>query len=112
MRRATFTSDQLLRAILVMEREGLTYRETAMHIDDSQFLWPVRAHPWRPVMDFTVLCRTYKASSTAAWRRMNQLLARYAIGGDLITGTHLRDDTTVSETNIHFPTDATLLWDA
>lgn len=111
-RRATFTSDQLLRAILVMELEGLTYRETVVRIDDSQFLRRfVRIHGG-PVMNFTLLCKTYKAISPAAWRRMNQLLARYAIDCDLITGTHLRADTTVSETNIHFPTDATLLWDA
>ena len=37
-RTAHFTSDHLLRAILVMEVEGLPYRETVVRIDDSQFL--------------------------------------------------------------------------
>lgn len=37
-RRSTYTSEQLLRAILVMEIEGLSYRATTIRIDDSVFL--------------------------------------------------------------------------
>ena len=37
-RRFQFTSDQLLRAILVMEVERLTYRDCVIRIDDSVFL--------------------------------------------------------------------------
>jgi len=35
-RQAHFTSDHLLRAILVMEIEGLPYRETVVRIDDCR----------------------------------------------------------------------------
>lgn len=111
-RRAQFTSDQLFRAILVMEIEGLPYRDTIVRIDDSRFLRRfVRVHAG-PVMDFTLLCKAYKAIPASAWQRMNQLLTRYALDCELIMGDQLRADTTVCETNIHFPTDATLLWDA
>jgi len=111
-RRARFTSDQLLRAILVMEIEGLPYRDAVVRIDDSVFLRRfVRVHDG-PVMDFTLLCKAYKAIPACAWHQMNQLLARYALDCELIMGDQLRADTTVCETNIHFPTDAALLWDA
>jgi len=111
-RRAQFTSDQLLRAILVMEIEGLPYRDAVVRIDDSLFLRRfVRVHDG-PVMDFTLLCKAYRAVPATAWSEVNQLLARYALGCKLIVGGQLRADTTVCETNIHFPTDATLLWDA
>jgi IS5 family transposase len=111
-RRAQFTSDQLLRAILVMEIEGLPYREAAVRIDDSQFLRRfVRVYEG-PVMDYTLLCKAYKAISPDAWKEMNQSLGRYAIGKSWIRGDVLRADTTACETNIHFPTDATLLWDS
>jgi transposase, IS5 family len=111
MRRATFTSDQLLRAILVMEIEGLPYREAAVRIDDSHFLRRfVRVYDG-PMMDYTLLCKAYKAVSPEAWKQMNEALGRYAIGKSLIKGEVLRADTTACETNIHFPTDATLLWD-
>lgn len=111
-RRAAFTSDQLLRAILVMEIEGLPYREAAVRIDDSHFLRRfVRVYDG-PMMDYTLLCKAYKAVSPEAWRQMNDALGRYAIGKSLIKGEVLRADTTACETDIHFPTDATLLWDS
>lgn len=110
-RRAHFTSDQLLRAILVMEIEGLPYRETVVRIDDSQFLRRfVRVYDGE-VMDHSLLCKAYKAVAPEAWQEMNQLLGGYAIDRELISGTTLRVDTTVCETNIHYPTDSSLLWD-
>ena len=110
-RRAEFTSDQILRAILVMEIEGLPYRETVVRIDDSQFLRRfVRVYDG-DVMGYSLLCKAYKAISSDTWKEMNRLLARYAIERELITGTSLRVDTTACETNIHYPTDSSLLWD-
>jgi IS5 family transposase len=110
-RTAHFTSDQLLRAILVMEIEGLPYRETVVRIDDSQFLRRfVRVYDG-VMMDHSLLCRAYKAVSPEAWQEMNRLLGRYAIDRERITGTCLRVDTTACETNVHYPTDSSLLWD-
>lgn len=110
-REATFTSDQLLRAILVMEIEGLPYRDAVVRIDDSEFLRRfVRLFDGK-VMDYTLLCKAYKAISADTWREMNRLLGRYAIDRELISGTSLRADTTACETNIHYPTDSSLLWD-
>jgi len=111
-RTAAFTSDQLLRAILVMEIEGLPYREAVVRIDDSGFLRRfVRIYDG-PAMDYSLLCKAYKAVSPEAWKRMNQFLGRYAIDKSFVTGDTLRADTTACETNIHFPTDAGLLWDS
>src|SRR5438093_7904235 len=110
-RQAHFTSDHLLRAILVMEIEGLPYRETVVRIDDSQFLRRfVRVYDGE-VMDHSLLCKAYKAVAPESWQEMNRLLGRYAIDRELITGTHLRVDTTACETNVHYPTDSSLLWD-
>ena len=110
-RRAHFTSDQLLRAILVMEVEGLPYRETVVRIDDSQFLRRfVRVNDGE-VMDHSLLCKAYKAVAPETWQAMNGVLGRYAIDRELIRGTCLRVDTTACETNIHYPTDSSLLWD-
>ena len=110
-RTAHFTSDHLLRAILVMEIEGLPYRETVVRIDDSQFLRRfVRVYDGE-MMDHSLLCKAYKAVSPEAWQEMNRLLGRYAIDHERITGTCLRVDTTACETNVHYPTDSSLLWD-
>jgi IS5 family transposase len=110
-RRAHFTSDHLLRAILVMELEGLPYRETVVRIDDSRFLRRfVRVYDGE-VMDHSLLCKAYKAVAPETWQAMNGVLGRYAIDHRLISGTCLRVDTTACETNIHYPTDSSLLWD-
>src|SRR5439155_21091393 len=45
-------------------------------------------------------------------RDINQLVVQAAVQLGLEDGKTLRVDTTVVESNIHYPTDATLLWDA
>jgi IS5 family transposase len=42
---------------------------------------------------------------------INQAVVQAAVQLGLEDGQHLRVDTTVVETNVHYPTDATLLWD-
>ncbi len=110
-RQAHFTSEHLLRAILVMEIEGLPYRETVVRIDDSQFLRRFVRIYEGAMMDHSLLCKAYKAIAPETWEKMNQRLGRYAIDRGLISGTRLRADTTACETNIHYPTDSSLLWD-
>jgi IS5 family transposase len=44
-------------------------------------------------------------------RAINYHVVRWAVARGLEDGRKLRGDTTVVETNIHYPTDATLLWD-
>ena len=112
-RRAGFTSEQLFRAILVMEIEGLPYRDTVVRIDDSVFLRKfVRIHSAGATMDYTLLCKAYKVIPPETWKEMNRQLGVYAIEQGQVAGEMLRVDTTACETNIHFPTDATLLWDS
>jgi IS5 family transposase len=110
-RLAAFSSEQLLRAIVVMEIEGLSYRATAIRIDDSQFLRRFVGVDDGAVMDFTTLSKVYKAIRPKVWKQINAQLTRYAIEQKGIQGDSLRADTTVYETNIHYPTDSSLLWD-
>jgi len=43
---------------------------------------------------------------------MHQVLNQYAVTQNKISGEKQRMDTTVYETNIHYPTDSSLLWDS
>ncbi len=43
---------------------------------------------------------------------LNEVLTRYAVQEGKIGGEKQRMDTTVYETNIHYPTDSSLLWDS
>ena len=111
-RRAKFTTEQLLRALIVKFIEQCSYRKTIVLIDISEFLRHfVRLQPGR-TMDFTLLSRAFCFLSTETVETMNHVLNEYAVGQEKITGTKQRLDSTVYEANIHYPTDSSLLWDS
>jgi IS5 family transposase len=110
--RFRYTSDQVLRMLLVLLIEGLSLRQAVVRIDDSPALRQFTRLRSQPMMDFSTLCKLKNAIRPATWKRINQSLARYAVRGERITGEALRLDTTAVETNIHWPTDSSLLWDS
>ena len=110
-RRAQFTSEQLLKIVIVMEVEELVYRATVIRIDDSEFLRRFVGLYDQPMMDFTTLSKLYKQIQPKTWKSINELLSGYAQAENLISGESLRVDTTAYETNVHYPTDSSLLWD-
>jgi len=63
-------------------------------------------------MDFTFLSRAFCFLATKTVEAMNQVMNRYAVAEELISGEKQRLDSTVYEANIHFPTDSSLLWDS
>ena len=106
-----FTSETLLRALIVHAIEGLSFRETVVRIADSEFLQDFLRTRKRATMDHTFLNRCFRAIRPATWKRINDLLGRQAVSAEVIEPRTIRADTTVVETNIHWPTDASLLWD-
>lgn len=102
----------MLRALLVQVLEGLSLRETVVRLDDSPALRRFTRLESKPMMDFTTLCKLKNAIRPATWKQINQQLARHAVRAKHITGEALRLDTTAVETNIHWPTDSSLLWDS
>ena len=65
----------------------------------------------RPVMDFTFLDKCFLAIEPKTWKQVNELLGRYGVAQKAVSTNVIRTDTTVVESNIHYPTDASLLWD-
>ncbi len=59
-----------------------------------------------------MLCTALKMMEPSTWEKINSLLAEVAAKENKISGDYMRLDSTVSETNIHFPTDNGLLWDS
>ena len=112
-RRSSFryTSDTALRVLLCQIVEGLSLRQVVVRVDDSQYLRRFTRIDSGPMMDFTTLCNLKNAIQAKTWKEMNRLLAGYAAAEERITGGGLRVDTTAVETNVHWPTDSSLLWD-
>ena len=110
-RQGDFTSETILRALVVHAIEGESLRGTVLRIAESDFLQDFLRTRKKGVMDHSFLGRCLQAVRPATWKRVNELLAQQAAGKETITTGTIRTETTVVETNIHWPTDASLLWD-
>jgi IS5 family transposase len=110
-RSGDFTSETILRALVVHAIEGLSLRETVVRIAESEFLQDFLRTRKRAVMEHSFLDKCLQAVRPATWKRVNELLGQKAVTQKKIGTSTIRTDTTVVETNIHWPTDASLLWD-
>lgn len=111
-RQSTFSSEQFLRMIVVKVIEGLSLRDVIIRVSDSDFLRNFTRIFSGEMMGFTELDTAIKDITPETWEKVNDLLLRYAKKNRKISGKRLRVDSTVCETNIHYPTDASLLWDS
>ena len=111
-RKAVFTTENLFRGIIVMQREGLGYREASVRIAESDTLQDFCRLLKKRTIDYTLLNKAFGALQPETWERMNHYLALGAVAEGAISTQHVRTDTTVTECNIHWPTDSSLLWDS
>ncbi len=111
-REGDFTSETILRALVVHAIEGLSLRETVVRIAESDFLQEFLRTRKKAVMDFTFLDKCFQAIRPATWQQVNAALAQGAVESKAIGVSTIRTDTTAIETNIHWPTDSSLLRDA
>lgn len=106
-----FTSDTVLRMVLCQIIEGASLRQIVIRVDDSSFLRHFVRIYNGPMIDFTAYCKLRNCIRPQTWKKVNGILARAAVRENRIEGDQLRIDTTAVETNIHWPTDSSLLWD-
>jgi transposase, IS5 family len=111
-RRSVYSSEQILRALVVMFVEDEDYRGAVVRIANSEFLQHFVRLGIKPVMDFTFLCKAFGVIAEGTWKKINGALSHYARDEGKISAEKLRVDTTAVETNIHYPTDSSLLWDS
>jgi len=110
-RKGDFTSENILRALIVQDMEGLPFREAVIRMGGDAFLQDFLRTRKKAVMDFTFLDKCSLAIQPETWKRVNELLGRYGVQRGIVNPKVIRTDTTVMESNIHYPTDASLLWD-
>ena len=111
-RKGKYTSENILRTLVVMQAEGLGLRDAVVRIADSPFLCDFQRLGPREMMDFTFVDKCFNAIEPETWQQINDVLARQAAADGLIDPSAVRTDTTVVEANIHYPTDSSLLWDS
>jgi len=108
-----YSSDMILRMLIVKFTEMLSWRDTIVRIENDMVLRNfIGAGFAGKFPNHSYLCGAYKFIRSKSWRRVNEILKKDAFKKEEITGEKLRADTTLYETNIHYPTDSHLLWDS
>src|SRR5258708_4423021 len=103
---------QVLRSLVLMRVKSWDYRELQERIHDGFTLRSFTEFDSQPVPKQDAFNRAFNRLTPQTLRDINQLVVQAAVQLGLEDGKTLRVDTTVVESNIHYPTDATLLWDA
>jgi len=111
-RKGDYTTENILRALLVHCIEGLSLRRTIVRIAHSEFLCEFLRLGNRPVMDYSFLDRCFGAIRSRTWQALVERVGRWGVDEGHVDPSQVRTDTTVTEANIHWPTDASLLWDS
>jgi len=110
--RPGLTAVQVLRAFVLQRVKDWDLRELRARIADGYTLRRFTAFDSQPVPGHDAFQRAFTRLTPATVRALNDAVVQAAVAGGLEDGAQLRVDTTVVATDIHFPTDSTLLWDA
>jgi IS5 family transposase len=103
---------QVLRSLTLMRVKNWNYRELRERIADGYTLRQFTQFFSRPVPQHDAFHRAFGKLTPATLEAINQQVVLAAVALGLENGQKLRTDTTVVETDIHHPTDSTLLWDS
>ena len=103
---------QVLRAFVLQRIKAWDLRELRERIADGYTLRLFTTFDARPVPKHDAFHRAFCRLTPATVRALNDAVVQAAVRLGLENGARLRVDTTVVETDIHWPTDSGLLWDA
>lgn len=109
--RSGLTAEQVLRSLILQRVKNWDYRELRERIVDGLTLRRFTDFFSRPVPKHDAFNRAFNRLTPQTLQAINELVVRAAVALGLENGKKLRVDTTVVETDIHHPTDSTLLWD-
>ena len=109
--RGGLTPQQVLRSLIVMRVKSWDYRELRERIADGYTLRQFTDFYCQPVPKHHAFNRAFNRLTPKTLQAVNELVVQAAVDLGLEDGQTLRVDSTVVQTDIHHPTDNTLLWD-
>jgi transposase, IS5 family len=106
------SGDQVLRCLLIKQMHDFSYEDLAFHLDDSATYRSFCGFgALTPTPSRSTLAENIKRITAKTMEKINRRIVRYAVAQGIEPGRKIRIDATVTETNIHAPTDSTLLFD-
>src|SRR5207237_4366328 len=109
--RSGLTPQQVLGSLVLMRVKNWDYRELRERIADGLMLRQFADFYCDRVPKHDAFGRGFNRLTPATLKAINDLVVQAAVDLGLEDGGKLRVDTTVVQTDIHHPTDNTLLWD-
>jgi IS5 family transposase len=107
------SGDQVLRVLLVKQMNGFSYEELHFHlIDSASYRTFCRFGVLEEVPAKSTVAENVKKVRAETLEEINRVLLKRAAREKVERGGKVRIDSTVTETNIHEPSDSTLLWDS
>jgi IS5 family transposase len=103
--------EQIVRAAIYKEMKNLTYRELEYAQHDSRMCTLFIKLDDRKPFSFKAYQKYISQISAASLEKVMVVINQLAIGEGLEDGRSIRTDATVVETNIHYPTNNSLIWD-
>jgi len=106
------SGDQVLRALLLKQTNGFSYRELEFHLADSvTYRTFCRWGAMEPTPSRSTLAENLKKVRAPTLEAIGAMVIRYAAKMGIERGRKVRVDSTVVEANVHAPTDSSLLFD-
>jgi len=105
------TAEQVLRAAIIKQMNRFSYGQLAFHIIDSICYRSFCRIGFDQKPDRNTLQRNIKKLRCQTLEAINRVFIKEAAARGIESGRTVRTDCTVEETNIHEPSDSTLLFD-
>jgi len=109
--RTGIAPDRLLRCWVMKHLKGWSFRDLERERRSNLVYRRFTHFDAEATPDFTTFSRTFALLSPAVTEEIHQRVVRLACEQDVAPGRKLRTDTTVVESNVHSPTDSSLLGD-
>jgi IS5 family transposase len=105
------TAEQVLRCCILKQYRELSYEELAFHLEDSSAFRTFSRLEMGQYPCKSILQENIKSLTEETWEAIHSQIIDYAQNEKIETGRKIRIDSTAIETDIHHPTDSTLLCD-
>jgi transposase, IS5 family len=109
--REGMTAEQVLRCAILKQYRQLTYEELAFHLEDSDSFRGFSRLEMGQYPGKSILQENIKSLLEETWEAIHREIIGYAKTEKIESGRKVRIDATAVETDIHHPTDSTLLAD-
>jgi len=109
--RPGMSADQVLRVAIVKQLYGLSYQLLFQRLDDSNQLRKFCQYEWQVIPKTSALQDNIKRLTPETLEAVNRAIVESARKKKVELGKKVRFDTTTVESDIHHPTDSTLIQD-